>query len=44
MEQLTEKEKIELFELFLDESNNFYAFKEFLAEKGYSLEELGISE
>jgi hypothetical protein len=41
---ITEKEKIELFMQFLDEIGQFNAFKDFIENKGYTLEELGISD
>ncbi len=44
MENLTEKEKIELFEQFLNETSSFYDFKNFIEQKGYSLDEFGIKE
>lgn len=44
MEQLTEKEKIQIIQQFLDETNSFFLFKDFIEEKGYNLQEFGIEE
>lgn len=44
MEELSKEEIIELFDQFLNEHSQFYVFKEWLEEKGYTLAELGIKE
>jgi len=41
---LDTKEIIELFEDYLNENGLFFDFKDWAEEKGYTLEELGISE
>lgn len=41
---INKEELIQVFEQFLNETGNWYNFKEFVEKQGYTIEELGFSE
>lgn len=41
---MSKEEIAELFEWFLNETGQWYNFKEFIKSRGYSLEELGFKD
>lgn len=41
---MSKEEIVEVFEQFLNETGNWYHFKEFVEKQGYTLEELGFKD